>query len=394
MVLLSHYVVFVLPPQASGEAAAHSGLWGLATTGVDLFFVLSGFVFARTLAEPRMGQWAHVGSQLGPHLVRRFFRLYPLYAVALLAYAALHPAPGRWEAMPSHLLMLHTSVGLQHATAYNVAFWSLPPEVEFYLLLPLLALAAAALSRRGLPALALLLGAALLAKLVLVSQAGQGEPLNTLRSILTVHAPGLMVEFLLGSAVAVWGGHVQAPGLAAAWSPRARRMAAGFGLFAALALAFTYAHHLASPQAAAQAPLWLRGHVGLWAAIAYASLMMALPASSSPPEAQAALKLHPNAGAVGIPIEAAVINAALWAGRLSYGIYLFHNAAPVFLRQALPQAWAVHGGWPLFAASLALTLVVSLLLHLVVEAPCRAYGRRLASSWARATSTRMSAGSR
>jgi peptidoglycan/LPS O-acetylase OafA/YrhL len=67
-------------------------------------------------------------------------------------------------------------------------------------------------------------------------------------------------------------------------------------------------------------------------------------------------------------------HAALWAGRWSYGIYLFHNAAPALLT----RLWPSVQGWPLLLLSLAFTLVVAAALHSLVEWPARQWGRRLA----------------
>ncbi|MFN5701317.1 MAG: acyltransferase family protein [Betaproteobacteria bacterium] len=352
MVVATHYVTLVQP--------LGPGLWGLAATGVDLFFVISGFVFAKLLAQP--------GWSLAGYGVRRLFRLYPLYLVALLTYALLQPAEGRWQALPAHLAMLHTTGSLQTAAAYNVAFWSLPPEVEFYLLLPALAWLAWHGARTKGRALWILLAAALALKLGLVMAAEPSESPEALRSVLTVHAPGLLIEFLLGSAVAVLGGHVRAPHLARPWSHPWRMAAAALGLVGLVALVVVYAQHLASTEQAAHAPLWLKGHVGLWAAACYAAMMLVLKPAQQACVAEAAPSGHAQH-----PWRWSW-HAALWAGRWSYGIYLFHNATPALLTRLWPT---VHG-WPLLLLSLVLTLVVAAALHSLVEWPARQWGRRLA----------------
>jgi peptidoglycan/LPS O-acetylase OafA/YrhL len=352
MVVASHYVALVQP--------LGPGLWGLAATGVDLFFVLSGFVFTKLLARP--------GWSLAGYGIRRLFRLYPLYMLALLTYALLHPAEGRWQALPAHLAMMHTTGSLQTAAAYNVAFWSLPPEVEFYLLLPALAMLAWRGARPNGRALWVLLALALALKLGLVMAAEPTESPEALRSVLTVHAPGLLIEFLLGSAVAVLGGHVVAPHLARPWPHRWRMAAAAVGLVALLALMVVYAQQLATTEQAARAPLWLKGHVGLWAAFCYAAMMLALK-----PAPQALLEEAAQAGDDQSTLRW-TWHIALWAGRCSYGTYLFHNAAPA----ALTRLWPSLQGWPLLLTSLALTLVVAAALHRLVEWPARQWGRRLA----------------
>jgi len=133
LVMATHYTALI---------TSEAGLWGFASTGVDLFFVLSGYVFAPYLFGKSL--------RLVPHLIRRFFRLYPLYLVALLLYVVLRlPAASAWDHFAAHLFMAHTFSSLEVAYFYNAAFWSLPPEVEYYLLLPLLAWAATRLGSVG-----------------------------------------------------------------------------------------------------------------------------------------------------------------------------------------------------------------------------------------------------
>lgn len=47
-------------------------------TGVDLFFVISGFVFARFILSKNI--------EFAPFIIRRFFRIYPLYIASLILY--------------------------------------------------------------------------------------------------------------------------------------------------------------------------------------------------------------------------------------------------------------------------------------------------------------------
>lgn len=120
MVVSAH----LLPPLA--------GIRSFGVTGVDLFFVLSGYVFAPYMAGKPLA--------LRSHLVRRFFRLYPLYAVAVGTYAGIRWLNGQpADHLTEHLLLAHTLESRAIALHLNPAFWSLPPEVEFYLVLPLLA---------------------------------------------------------------------------------------------------------------------------------------------------------------------------------------------------------------------------------------------------------------
>lgn len=336
MVVLTHYLPLAgVPP----------GAWGLASTGVNLFFVLSGFVFAPYLKRP--------GFALAPHVVRRLFRLFPLYLLALLAYALLKPEPIRWDAMAAHVLMLHTLGTLELAAFYNVAFWSLPPEVEFYLALPVLAWLAARIRLRGL----LLLGLAAHLALALAAQAGESP--ESARSLATVHLPGLLLQFMFGAAVAL------AP---AAWRTGRCRIVSGC-VAAGAGLALLLAWHAAlRPDGSTGLPPALAASVGAWAALVYGLALHALLPGPQPPGQIAVGPTRPAFW------RGALRRIALALGALSYGVYLLHNAAPL----ALQRTWPSLQGADLVLSSVALTLVAAALAHRLVESPLRSFGRELA----------------
>jgi len=116
--------------------------------GVPLFIVISGFCIHRRAAEVRMRTGSYSFSW--PRFwLRRFIRLYPPYAVAillsLLAAFLLHdrfPNPRQfmgWD-LVTHLLLIHNLTG-EYATGLgNGAFWSLGTEEQLYALYFLLAL--------------------------------------------------------------------------------------------------------------------------------------------------------------------------------------------------------------------------------------------------------------
>lgn len=322
MVMATHYVFMVAP---------HAGLWGFASTGVNLFFVLSGYVFAPYLQGRPLA--------IAAHAVRRFFRLVPLYWCALGVYVLLRALSGGdtpyvWR----HLLFLHTTESLEIATFYNPAFWSLPPEVEFYIALPALAWLAL---RCGFWCVLL---ASVAMHLALVALADPGSTAVTARALATIHLPGVLCEFALGALAARWVRH------APAGRQRAGRLAAGLLLLALLA--WLYAEHLADQGTPRQPPLWLSGNFGLFAAFAYALIVSALAGVrlAWPPRATAML--------VGF-------------GQLSYGVYLFHNATPAALRLL---GWNPMGGLGL-AVCVGVTLAWAWMLHHLLEAPMRSWGR-------------------
>jgi peptidoglycan/LPS O-acetylase OafA/YrhL len=105
--------------------------------GVDLFFVLSGYLIGSQLLKPYA-----LGSK--PSLVafyrRRVFRILPAYLVVLLLYYAWptwREQPGispPWEFLT---FTLNYCIDYAHNQAFSQA-WSLCVEEHFYLLLPLL----------------------------------------------------------------------------------------------------------------------------------------------------------------------------------------------------------------------------------------------------------------
>lgn len=329
LVVFTHYAHFVM---------GHAGWLGVASTGVDLFFVLSGFVFAPYLRDRT---W-----DVAPYLLRRLFRLYPLYVVALAVYVALKlPSPEAWRHLGVHLSMLHTTQSVEIAFFYNPAFWSLPPEVEFYLVLPLLA---RLVGRFGLHAV---FWPALVLRLLLAWHDGNVWADASLQKIATVHLPGLLVEFLLGA----WAWRVLHAGAAGASTAASR---ARWLIAAALLLALTTVLFGAVATSAPATPLqaWAGGLIGGLAALGYAALVASLAAAPS------FWQNRPRAS-----------TAASWAGHLSYGVYLLHNAAPPLLG----RLWPALGGPAAAAACLALTLAAAWLAHVTVERPMRAWGRRL-----------------
>jgi peptidoglycan/LPS O-acetylase OafA/YrhL len=129
-----HDASYPLLPIAGWDAAAPllNG-W----VGVDLFFVLSGFLISKHLLTQRD---ASKGLALGPYLAKRALRIVPAYyAVLLIVAAGLVPL----YAVPQDALALrlgYHALFLQDYLPANivVVFWSLGVEEKFYLLAPLI----------------------------------------------------------------------------------------------------------------------------------------------------------------------------------------------------------------------------------------------------------------
>ena len=105
--------------------------------GVDLFFVISGFLMGSIL----FGEFKPSGKlEVTRFYVRRFLRLIPVYLVVMLmGLYFLHGLPGRpvWNyAENSWANLLYVNNFLPAARQYMGWCWSLAIEEQFYLLLP------------------------------------------------------------------------------------------------------------------------------------------------------------------------------------------------------------------------------------------------------------------
>jgi exopolysaccharide production protein ExoZ len=103
--------------------------------GVDLFFVISGFIMITTT-------WEMFGtpSASSRFLTRRFLRIYPAYWVALLSFLAIGVVfPAQLFVGPMNLASLASSIFLVPQTAGPLMFvaWSLEFEVYFYIVFAL-----------------------------------------------------------------------------------------------------------------------------------------------------------------------------------------------------------------------------------------------------------------
>jgi peptidoglycan/LPS O-acetylase OafA/YrhL len=156
---------------AAWVLAYHLGLAVAGYLGVDLFFVLSGFIIAYNYADAGL---AADGARYRAFLWRRLARIYPVYLAALLltlgAVAALAPwgvslrrsaqftAEGFWASV-----FLLQAWALPVPRIWNVAGWSVSAEWAAYLAFPLVAARAARVGSARTAMLAIALLYALLA---------------------------------------------------------------------------------------------------------------------------------------------------------------------------------------------------------------------------------------
>jgi len=111
--------------------------WGkIGWIGVDLFFVLSGFLISGVLYE----EYKTSGRiRFGRFIYRRGFKIWPPFYVCIAITAGLvawgAPASFPWDGFAVHSLFLGNYFPLVGLETLN-HFWSLAVEEHFYLLLP------------------------------------------------------------------------------------------------------------------------------------------------------------------------------------------------------------------------------------------------------------------
>jgi peptidoglycan/LPS O-acetylase OafA/YrhL len=110
--------------------------------GVQLFFMISGFVLALPFASHRLANGRPV--QLRAYFLRRLTRLEPPYILAMVGFALIliarhrYPVGQIWTHLGASLLYVHNLV-YSDGSLINVVAWSLEIEVQFYCLAPLMA---------------------------------------------------------------------------------------------------------------------------------------------------------------------------------------------------------------------------------------------------------------
>lgn len=196
LVILSH-LFFVGAKYTSGGVLPSFSIYGVA--GVDLFFVLSGFIMA-----------AVAGVSLGPaeFLWRRIVRIYPTYwLVSIAVLAVTLVAPGIVNSSITGPLSLWRSFMLVPGPTVPLLAvgWTLEYEMYFYLVF------AAFLAAR-LPILAGLLAWAII--LIVITMAAPDQVAAS--PILRVVTSPLTAEFMIGAVIGTLWRNRRTPGAAAA----------------------------------------------------------------------------------------------------------------------------------------------------------------------------------
>ena len=123
---------------------AYLGAWG-----VDCFFVLSGYLLSRQYLGAILEERSFPSTRA--FLARRFFRIYPLYAFAVIV-SAIAPALLNRERFPiaavaTHLAFVNGFLPKQ-MFSLNEPLWTMAVDAQFYLLLPVVAFVLALVAQR------------------------------------------------------------------------------------------------------------------------------------------------------------------------------------------------------------------------------------------------------
>ena len=343
----------------------HAGIsWmGGGLLGVDVFFVLSGFLITSLLCRELAGSGT---VRLGRFWAQRARRLLPALIVLVLGVAAyaiafrdsIDVSAVRGDALSTlayvanwHFIFSDQGYFAQAgALSPFLHTWSLAVEEQYYLIWPLIALFV--VRRWGVAKLALTagVGAASSAVLMVVMYAA-GFSVDRLYYGTDTRAQSLLIGSFLGAVGAHRGADFSI--MPARWTAtaRSRRLWAVPGLVGAVFLVWAW-HALAG-----QNPFLYRGGF-LLVSLAAGSVIVTivtLPTS--------------------VLARVCSLRALVFTGRISYGLYLYHW--PLFL--VIDHAHTGLLGAPLLAVRLAVTFAVAIASYHLVEEPIRT-GRVLRGS--------------
>jgi peptidoglycan/LPS O-acetylase OafA/YrhL len=335
--------------------------------GVDVFFVLSGFLITVLLLRERD---ATGRIQLGSFWTRRARRLLPALALLLLACCAAALALGGDRLLDlgrqvlgaatfsSNWLSVATGTSYfsQCAPELFTNLWSLAVEEQFYLLWPLVVLLIAPVGKPALR-LWLLLAVSVASAVAMGMLYSPGSDPTRVYYGTDTHSFGLA----LGAALAVLTGSWPAASLS--WSRLARVAAPALGWVAfaavlALSLGMTEAD-----------PFTYRGGLALVSLLAAVTIAGSITPGSS----------------LGNSLE---LRPLRWIGERSYGLYLWHWPVWVLLTDALAALTGPAEPWIVGGLAAALTFAAATISYRFIEQPIRSDGfgatlARWATPWRR-----------
>ncbi len=346
LVLLWHYIQNPLQPGTNSVLIFIKQSLGFAWSGVDLFFVLSGFLIGGILLDNR-----EAPHYFKAFYIRRVCRIFPLYYLNIGIFM-LFIWFGIGETGPARQLYADQSVSIWSYLSFtqNITMsaantggadwlsvtWSLAVEEQFYLLLPLLIRYS---SRSYLPYI--LLWFIVMAPYMRYSMPGLSAYINS---------PWRADSLLLGTLMAYV---IHQPG----WLERLKHYSTALSIAAIFMLsgiAFATGNSL----------LKLGGAIThLWLSILFAILI-----------------LIPIVNDGGLFARLLRCRLLIWFGTISYGIYLFHVPISKLVHVMMGNAHPVIASWldaGTTLLSLLITLLFSSLLYFLFERKILRFGHSI-----------------
>ncbi|EGP06626.1 acyltransferase 3 [Bradyrhizobiaceae bacterium SG-6C] len=335
--LAAFLVLFLHADQNIPVGITHVGVVSRGYLGVDLFFLLSGFiltyVYFDSMEQP-------TGRKFAIFMWHRFIRLYPVHIAVLAALVVTVLAAGRvglnlrspeaftFDALPWQVLLIH-AWGVTDQMSWNVPSWSISAEWFAYLCFPLVAFG---LGRIRSPAL-----------------------------LIAVAAASLGVAALIFS-LAGWA-------LASAWiAPSAlARIGGSFVCGAALCRYAVVRGKLESKSAVNDA-----------AALTALAAFLALPSFGAPDYALIALLavfIAALAMSNGITARVFALAPMVWLGEISYSLYMVHfpvlRALGIVFKPDRLAAMGPVAAAGVYCLCIGVCIACAAMLYYVVERPLR-----------------------
>jgi peptidoglycan/LPS O-acetylase OafA/YrhL len=174
---------------------------GFGFAGVDLFFVLSGFLLSLPFARSALTQSPH--QPIKRYYKRRLLRVFPAYYAQLLIILVTGAWFVSWRSLEGTSLLAHLvmffNIGLDPVRPLVGVWWTLPIELSFYLMLPLIA--SFLRPWRWIVFLLLCISLSILYRTWSASQLGAVTAEGVV--LLANHIPGSLPEFLMGASAAM-----------------------------------------------------------------------------------------------------------------------------------------------------------------------------------------------
>ena len=344
LVLLFHAWSAVPNYVPSGQNPAAYPLW-YGKTGVNLFFVLSGFLLFLPYAQWLLGLRSRPSTLM--FYKRRALRVVPAYWASLFITVLIHAALLYDVAL--HVVFLSNTTW-PSAFSINGVYWTMAIEVQFYVALPLIAWMMYRLSRRmGIaPAATVMLVGLLFVSVISTYVAHVGS--------LNLYSMPVVETFLVQyAAMPYWLGV--------------------FGCGIACSLVFTYVTKILKPTAEQSRRRRMCADGAFGAGIALGLMLSCVPSLDSIWMGQVMFGVSYAGVLLGIllgspilrrPFESRILR---FLGLISYSFYIWHHAVLVVLIPHLHGWMYQYHTIVLFVLGVALTVPVAYVSYACFERP-------------------------